>query len=475
MAMNNVVENKEREENKKGLIIFIIVLILLLALFIGIRALSDKKDNKEEENEQPIEDVVDKEEEDEDETTEEESTYVYTPTKSNTVTKTKNEVKEEEKTEVEQDTLTLRLNGSNVVYVDYASTYIDEGAYAIDTKDGDLSISIVKTIYLDGSVVDQIDTTNENATYTIKYVVTNSRGETKEVERTVIIRAPESSEVILTLNGNKEEKIEYNVSNPTVYTDLGATASVSGGESIPVTTSITLDGSAYTGEISSEAKGTYVITYTASYNGKDYSIARTVVVADTTAPVIATASDEYKYLVDTENPDTEITLEEIEKLFTVTDEDSNITNILTDEENIELTTNISLATEGEYKVVLTSTDSSNNTSSKTITIKVMEDTEVPEVLLTDNSYIDQTFYQFEITATDDYSDSENMTYSYAIVEDPTNLEAAVWNELTGNTFTMDKAEINSPTAVTRYVVGKATDEAGNESMSKNIIEVFIEP
>lgn len=474
--MNHVVENNEREENKKGLIVFIIVLILLLALFIGIRALSDKKENKEEENKQPIEDVVDEEETDEDETTEEESTYVYTPTKTNKVTKTTNEVKKEEEVEEEQETLTLRLNGSNVVYVDYASTYIDEGAYAMDTQDGDLSITIVKTIYLNGVVVDQIDTTKENATYTIKYVVTNSRGESKEIERTVIIKASTSSEVILTLNGNKEEEMEYNVSNPTVYTDLGATAKTSDGENIPVTVSMMLDGSAYTGTISSETKGTYVITYTASYDGKDYTVQRTVVVADTTAPVITTEKDEYKYLVDTKNPNAELTLENLNKLFTVTDEDSNVTSVLTDEENVELTTNISLTVEGEYSIMLTATDSSNNTSSKTIAIKVMEDVEYPEVLLTDNSYIDQTFYQFEITATDDYSDPEDMTYSYAIVEDPTDLENAVWNELANNnTFTMEKAEADSPTAVTRYVIGKATDETGKESMSKNLVEVFIEP
>lgn len=471
--MNHVVENKEREENKKGLIIFIIVLILLLALFIGIRALSDKKDNKEVEKEQPIEDVVDEEEADEDETTEEESSYVYAPTKSSSskVTKTTNEVKKEEEVE-EQDTLTLRLNGSNVVYVDYASTYIDEGAYAMDTQDGDLSISIVKTIYLNGVVVDQIDTTNANATYTIKYVVTNSRGESKEIERTVIVKATASSKVILTLNGNQEEAIEYNVSNPSVYTDLGATATTSSGESIPVTVSMMLDGTVYTGTISSETKGTYVITYTASYDGKDYTIQRTVVVADTTAPVITTEKDEYKYLVDTENPDAEITLEEIEGLFTVADEDSNLTNFLTDEENVELTTNISKATEGEYKAVFTATDSSNNTSSKTITIKVMEDTTAPEVTLS-NTSMDEISYQFEITATDDYSDPEDMTYSYAVIDSLDDLDTAVWNDLTDTQFTMEKASLDSATAVTKYVVVKVTDTTGKETIS-NCIEVFIE-
>ena len=34
----------EEKENKKSIIIFIVILALLLALFIGIRAFSDKKE-----------------------------------------------------------------------------------------------------------------------------------------------------------------------------------------------------------------------------------------------------------------------------------------------------------------------------------------------------------------------------------------------------------------------------------------------
>ncbi len=458
MATNKIVENDEREENKKGIIIFIIILILLLALFIGIRAFSDKKEDKKEKKEPKIEevqkeDVVEGEEQND-------YSYVATTKKTSKVKKTSN------RNEETKETLSLVLKGSNVIYVDYADNYLDEGAYALDTKDGDLSVSIVKTIYLNGTVVDRIDTTNSNATYTIKYVVTNSRGESKEIIRTVIIK---EADVTIALNGNSEETMEYHVSNPTTYNDLGATATTSDGKNIPVTTTTTLNDAAYTGNVSSQTKGTYKITYTASYNGKEYQTERTVVVADTTAPVVTTEKDEYKYLV-AETATSEITLTDIENLFTISDEDANITKTLMDANNVEMTTNISKTIEGEYTITLTATDSSNNTTSKAIVIKVMNDTEAPVVTVTDVS-TNPSEYQFEITATDNYSTLENITFSYAVI-DNVGGEIFTFNDLQSNTFSLTKAVETSTTAVTKYVIVKATDENGNESVS-DLIEVVV--
>lgn len=456
MATNKIVENDEREENKKGIIIFVVILLILLALFIGIRALSDKNDKKQKEDKKPIEQVEEKEENEKEEA--EDTTYVYTPKKSTKVKKTSNEEK--------KDTLTLVLKGGNVIYVDYADRYIDEGAYALDTKEGDLSIAVVKTIYLNGEVADAIDTTNSGATYTISYTVTNSRGETKEIIRTVIIK---EAEVTISLNGNSKDNMEYNVSNPSTYNDLGATAVTSDGTNIPVTTTITKDDENYIGSITSDVLGNYVITYTATYNKKEFKVERNVVVEDTTAPVITTEKDMYLYRKAQENEDTEITLEEIKNLFTVSDEDSNITTTLTDSNSLEIA-NINKAIVGEYTVILTATDSSNNTNAKAIVIKVKED-EAPIISVTTTNNNNE--YQFTVNVEDDFTATENITLSYAVIN---NVGGEIINfvDLESNVFTITKADELSETAIPKYVIVKATDENGNESIS-DFIEVTVEP
>lgn len=458
MATNKIVENDEREENKKGIIIFIVVLILLLALFIGIRALSNKEENKNEEKEQPIEEVKDEKVEEQ----EEDTSYVYTPTKSSKVKKTSNEEK--------KDTLTLVLKGSNMVYVDYADNYIDEGAYALDTKDGDISVSIIKTIYMDGNVVDTIDTTNSGATYIIKYVITNSRGEKKEVVRTVIIK---EAEVVLTLNGASEQVLEYKTDT---YVEENATAITNDGIDISssITTTTTFNNTEYTGSINSDTLGTYVITYQVEYNGKVYKVARTITVKDSTAPVVTSEKDEYKYQMDSTVGAT-ITEDDIKTLFTVEDLDNNIetTITITNLDGNEIVA-IDKTIEGEYDITFTATDSSLNTTSKAIHIIVMNDTEKPVISVSDIS-TDVTQYEFEIITTDNFSDTENIALSYAIVDDVNDItDTLVYTDLSTNPYTITKANATSTTAATKYIVFKAIDENGNENLS-NPIEIFIEP
>lgn len=459
MATNKIVENDEREENKKGIIIFIIVLILLLALFIGIRALSNKEEDKNENKEQPVEEVKDEVVEEK----EEDTSYVYTPAKSSKVKKTSNEEK--------KDTLTLVLKGSNMIYVDYADNYIDEGAYALDTKDGDISVSIIKTIYIDGDVVDTIDTTNSGATYIIKYVITNSRGEKKEVVRTVIIK---EAEVLLTLNGASEQVLEYKTDT---YVEENATAITNDGIDISssITTTTTFNDTEYTGTINNDTLGTYVITYQVEYEGKTYTVKRTVTVKDTSAPIISSEKEEYKYQIDP-TVDATITKDDIKTLFTVEDLDSNIETIITiiSSDSTEIIS-IDKTIEGEYDITFTATDSSLNTTSKVIRILVMNDTEKPEISVSDIS-TDVTQYEFEITTTDNFSDTENIALSYAIVDDVNDItdDTLVYTDLSTNLYTITKAAATSTTAATKYIVFKAIDENGNENKS-DPIEIFIEP
>lgn len=446
----------EEKENKKSIIIFIVILALLLALFIGIRAFSDKKEeNKNKDQSTPdakTEEVIKEKEE------QEEKDVVSTKKETKTVVK-----KTTNKVEEEKDVLSLVLTGEEVIYVDYADIYVDKGAYALDTKEGDLSLSIVKTIYLNGQVVDTIDTTNAGATYTIKYTVTNSRGEEKVVTRTVIIK---QALVTLTLNGASESTLEY---KSDTYEEAFATAKTDTNEDLTstITKTVTYNGNPYTGEITSNQLGEYIITYSVEYQGKTYQVKRYVYVKDTMAPVITSLKEEYKYLV--ENVEgVSISKEELLSLFSVTDLDQNLTITLTDTENNEVLS-IDKTVEGEYTLVLTVKDSSNNENSKAIVIKVMNDTLAPtytsnmeEVTNEEDGSVKYAFTILNLE--DNYSETSSIKTYYSF-------DQTTWNEFT-DSFELNKSI--DPACVEKQVYIKAVDENGNENILSTPYIVYVD-
>lgn len=446
----------EEKENKKSIIIFIVILALLLALFIGIRAFSDKKEeNKNKDQSTPdakTEEVIKEKEE------QEEEDVVSTKKETKTVVK-----KTTNKVEEEKDVLSLVLTGEEVIYVDYADIYVDKGAYALDTKEGDLSLSIVKTIYLNGQVVDTIDTTNAGATYTIKYTVTNSRGEEKVVTRTVIIK---QALVTLTLNGASESTLEY---KSDTYEEAFATAKTDTNEDLTstITKTVTYNGNPYTGEITSNQLGEYIITYSVEYQGKTYQVKRYVYVKDTIAPVITSLKEEYKYLV--ENVEgASISKEELLSLFSVTDLDQNLTITLTDTDNNEVLS-IDKTVEGEYTLVLTVKDSSNNENSKAIVIKVMNDTLAPtytsnmeEVTNEEDGSVKYVFTILNLG--DNYSETSSIKTYYSF-------DQTTWNEFT-DSFDLNKSI--DPACVEKQVYIKAVDENGNENILSTPYIVYVD-
>lgn len=446
----------EEKENKKSIIIFIVILALLLALFIGIRAFSDKKEeNKNKDQSTPdakTEEVIKEKEE------QEEKDVVSTKKETKTIVK-----KTTNKVEEEKDVLSLVLTGEEVIYVDYADIYVDKGAYALDTKEGDLSLSIVKTIYLNGQVVDTIDTTNAGATYTIKYTVTNSRGEEKVVTRTVIIK---QALVTLTLNGTSESTLEY---KSDTYEEAFATAKTDTNEDLTstITKTVTYNGNPYTGEITSNQLGEYIITYSVEYQGKTYQVKRYVYVKDTIAPVITSLKEEYKYLV--ENVEgASISKEELLSLFSVTDLDQNLTITLTDTENNEVLS-IDKTVEGEYTLVLTVKDSSNNENSKAIVIKVMNDTLAPtytsnmeEVTNEEDGSVKYVFTILNLE--DNYSETSSIKTYYSF-------DQTTWNEFT-DSFELNKSI--DPACVEKQVYIKAVDENGNENILSTPYIVYVD-
>jgi len=73
----------------------------------------------------------------------------------------------------------LRLKGKRTVTIKVGSVYIDAGATAKDSEDGDLTASIVTVSTVDTLVAGR---------YTVTYTVTDSHGATVTTTRTVVVR-----------------------------------------------------------------------------------------------------------------------------------------------------------------------------------------------------------------------------------------------------------------------------------------------
>jgi len=143
----------------------------------------------------------------------------------------------------------LTILGDNPTQIELGTinTYVDGGASAIDS--------------IDGNITDQIIITNLNTvdlttygTYTITYTIEDSTGNIVTKDRIVsVVEKIDSVAPVISLNGNR---INYIIVNSVAsYTDEGATATDDTDGTVTVTTS---------GTVTTTEVGTYVVTYTAT-------------------------------------------------------------------------------------------------------------------------------------------------------------------------------------------------------------------
>ena len=155
----------------------------------------------------------------------------------------------------------ITITGSASVNHEQGTTYTDEGATATDAVDGSVTVST------SGSVDDAA------GTYTITYSATDSAGNAATATRTVIVA--DTIAPTITLNGAAAVTHEQG----TTYVDEGATAT----DSVDTTVEVVV-----TGAINAAIAGEYTLTYTATDQaGNASSTTRTVVVSDTTVPVVS--------------------------------------------------------------------------------------------------------------------------------------------------------------------------------------------
>ncbi len=168
---------------------------------------------------------------------------------------------------------TISLNGSSTASIPFGGSYLDPGATATDTEDGDITSGIIVVSSLDAGVA---------GNYTITYSVTDSAGASVLVSRTVTV-LPNSIPVI-TLLGNANDSIEFGGS----YTDPGATANDTedGDISAAVTVETSLD---------SHFPGAYTLTYRVfdSAGGGAEPVVRNVIVSEAQ---VQTREDAFRFL-----------------------------------------------------------------------------------------------------------------------------------------------------------------------------------
>jgi hypothetical protein len=155
--------------------------------------------------------------------------------------------------------LVITLNGANPITVECHTSFVDPGATAHNGNGDSVPVTTSGTVDV-----------NTPGTYVITYSATDGTNSVS-VSRTVTVVDTLAPNIIL--NGNDPMIVECH----TTFVDPGAIAVDSCVGSVPVTAS---------GIVDANTPGSYEITYSASDGQNSSSATRTVIVMDTTPPVI---------------------------------------------------------------------------------------------------------------------------------------------------------------------------------------------
>ncbi len=221
----------------------------------------------------------------------------------------------------------ITLLGEAEVTIEVFTAYVDAGATALDNVDGDLTESIVSVSTVNSNIV---------GTYTVTYNVNDAAGNpATAVVRTVYVVDTEIP--LISLKGDNPYYHEVN----TPYDDLGAIAVDNYDGTIS-------ENIVVTGTVDVTALGEYILTYNVKDSeGNDAdTVTRTVIVVDTTAPVINIDESDLIVTLD-------LYEEYNEPIVTVTDNSSEEIEPMKDG-----TVDTSIA--GRYVVTYTAEDSSEN-------------------------------------------------------------------------------------------------------------------
>ena len=236
----------------------------------------------------------------------------------------------------------ISINGANPITVELGSTYSDAGAIA----DGGETVSLESNV-----------DTAKVGSYTVTYSATDAAGNIGTATR--IVNITDTTKPAITIIGDNPATAEFGLT----YTDAGATASDLSGD-ISVITS---------GSVNTNIIGSYTLTYSATdASGNTGTSSRTVIVQDTTGPVITILGD---------NPQT-VELVQYDPPSSIYKDTAGAIS----QDGEEITTDdtgVDNAGIGTYFVYYSATDTSGNKSTIARTVYVV-DTTAPMVILNSN-------------------------------------------------------------------------------------------
>jgi hypothetical protein len=294
----------------------------------------------------------------------------------------------------------LSLIGSNPYVVERYTTYNDPGV----TADTGETVAI-NTSQLDMSTI---------GTYIVYYSATDAGGNTGTASRTVIVQDT-ITPVISLVDGDNVGSSTYTVERATTYIDPGATADT--GETVTIDTS----------QLNMSTSGTYTVYYSATdAAGNIGTASRTVIVQDTTAPVISlTGSNPYV----------------VERYASYSDPGATSN---TGESVSVNASQVNMSVIGTYTVYYSATDAAGNTGTASRTV-IVQDTIAPVIgLYGSNPYIVERGWS--------YSDPGAISY-------------------TGEAVSVNSSQVNVSVSGNYLVYYSATDAAGNTGTATRTVTV----
>ena len=342
----------------------------------------------------------------------------------------------------------ITITGDNPYFINQDDTYNDEGATAIDNVDGNLTSNIVPS--------GNVDTSNPGS-YDITYTVTDSANNTSTAVRNVIVKDTEPPAIVL--RGSSSISIDQG----TPYTDADdAGADVSDN----VDTNVVL---VEENNVNSSIPGTYTYVFSATDQAGNAAVpvTRTVIVNDTTPPVISLIGANPLY-IDQNSPSF------VDPGVTATDNvDGDLTTAVNTSGFVDTTT------AGSYVITYDVQDSNGLNAIQVERTVVVRDKEAPVITVQNpNPFtVNQgaPFIEPGVTATDNVDG--NLTAN--IVPTPTNLNTSVAGTFT-ITYSVSDAAGNSAIPKSRTVNVQDTEAPvitllGDSTMEINQGNLFSDP
>ena len=246
----------------------------------------------------------------------------------------------------------ITLSGTGAIILNLGDTYVEPGYGATDNYDGDLTSQVQVTTDLN---------TNATGIYFITYSVSDSSGNTATEQRKVTV--VDTIAPVITLIGNDVVLVEVFGE----YEELGATVTDNYDQGLSVR---------ITGTVNTSIPGTYTIYYNATdlSGNAAVEVTRTVIVQDTTAPVITVVPEVVNlYEGDSYNLMTGV--------IAVDNYDGDITD------QVIITGSIDFDTAGIYTVKYNVKDSFNNNAIEVIRTINVYDKNTPFITLNGEAII----------------------------------------------------------------------------------------